>query len=222
MSARTASRRPAALAVLGVALFALAACGNGTPAATSSPSPSTSASASPSTAPTTPAPGPSTSAPTSPPQAGADIQLPAACEGIYSAGMLSTLESGNPPLNDPGIAMFSTGIEAVYDVLVSGIPTLRCTWGVPSEIGLATNVSIIDAAQRESLEEILVANGLTCSDYEDGRMCRILIEYPEDEFSPGHTAGETHYLRGNGWVSTSWINFGPEGYTEDIVATLWS
>ena len=27
--------------------------------------------------------------------------------------------------------------------------------------------------------------------------------------------------RGDGWVSTAWINFAPEGYTEDIVATLW-
>ena len=33
--------------------------------------------------------------------------------------------------------------------------------------------------------------------------------------------GEVHYLRGDTWVSTRWINVDPDGYTEDIVASLW-
>ena len=36
-----------------------------------------------------------------------------------------------------------------------------------------------------------------------------------------YTSGETHYIGGGGWVSTAWINFHPDGYTEDIVDTLW-
>ncbi|MDQ1129142.1 hypothetical protein [Microbacterium sp. SORGH_AS_0888] len=35
------------------------------------------------------------------------------------------------------------------------------------------------------------------------------------------TRGETHFLRGNGWITTSWVDDQPDGYTEDIVATLW-
>jgi hypothetical protein len=35
------------------------------------------------------------------------------------------------------------------------------------------------------------------------------------------TLGESHFVRGDGWVTTAWINFAPEGYTEDIVSTLW-
>jgi hypothetical protein len=36
-----------------------------------------------------------------------------------------------------------------------------------------------------------------------------------------YTRGETHYIADDALVTTSWINFAPEGYTEDIVATLW-
>ena len=32
---------------------------------------------------------------------------------------------------------------------------------------------------------------------------------------------ETHVLRANAWVSTATINFESEGYSEDIIATLW-
>ena len=33
--------------------------------------------------------------------------------------------------------------------------------------------------------------------------------------------GETHYVGDGAVVTTAWINFAPEGYTEDVVATLW-
>ncbi len=224
MSARTVIRSLSAVAVAG-AVFALAACGTGAPGQTTAPSdsasptPSASAPESPSPEPSSPSPDPSET--TEPPQANATISLPTSCEQIYSAGMLSTLEQGNPPLNDPELSLLSTGIEDVYAVLDSGIPTLRCTWGVPSEVGLATTVAIVDDAQRASIEQMLVANSLTCSDFDGGRLCRVVMEYEADDLNPGHTSGETHYLRGNGWVATSWLNFGPSGYTEDIVNTLW-
>ena len=35
------------------------------------------------------------------------------------------------------------------------------------------------------------------------------------------TLSETHVLRGNAWISTATIDFESEGYTEDIVSTLW-
>ena len=61
---------------------------------------------------------------------------------------------------------------------------------------------------------------MTCKPHAEGTICRTR----EDLFVDGElyaTVGETHYFRDNGWVATHWTNFAPEGYTEDIVATLW-
>ena len=64
------------------------------------------------------------------------------------------------------------------------------------------------------------ASGFGCAEQDGGTICRIeqkRIDLDDNEV----TLGETHYVRGNGWVSTAWINFAPEGYTEDIADTLW-
>lgn len=145
----------------------------------------------------------------------ADISIPVRCEDIYSAAMLSVLESGNPPLNDPGVTMDSTEVPALLDVLRSGAQTLRCSWGLPSSYGLASNVTIVDADQAEVVRDALASAGFACGDLAGGTVCRVQQTDEENAF------GESHYLRANGWVSTRWINFGPQGYTEDIVATLW-
>lgn len=145
----------------------------------------------------------------------ADISIPVRCEDIYSAAMLSVLESGNPPLNDPGVTMDSTEVPGLLDVLRSGAQTLRCSWGLPSSYGLATNVTIVDADQAEVVRDALASAGFACGDLAGGTVCRVQQTDEENAF------GESHYLRANGWVSTRWINFGPQGYTEDIVATLW-
>ena len=145
----------------------------------------------------------------------ADISIPVRCEDIYSAAMLSVLESGNPPLNDPGVTMESTEIVEALEVLGSGVQTLRCSWGLPSSYGLATNVTIVDEAQAQTILDSLPDRGFACEDLADGTVCRAQRSDGENSF------GESHYLRANGWVSTRWINFGPQGYTEDIVATLW-
>ncbi|GAA1986400.1 hypothetical protein [Microbacterium pumilum] len=183
-----------------------------------------------------PAPGPTTSDPTpsatpsatSEPSASptpsetpvAEFELPTQCEDLYSDDMLASLNAANPPLNDPGVTMHSTQTAAALEVLNSGIPTIRCSWGQPSEFGLATNVSVIDAAQSADLLATLREAGFACEDAWEGVNCTIeqkTVDQDDNEV----TLGESHFLRGTGWVSTAWINFAPEGYTEDIVTTLW-
>lgn len=144
-----------------------------------------------------------------------DISIPVRCEDIYSAAMLATLQAENPPLNDPGVTMDSTELVEALEVLAVGPQTLRCSWGLPSSYGLATNVTIVDSAQREAIMNALPERGFACEDLDGGTVCRAQQSDGENSF------GESHYFRGNGWVSTRWINFGPRGYTEDIVATLW-
>lgn len=164
-----------------------------------------------------PTPDPSISQ-TDKPQAG--FEVPAACEDIYSAQMLAQLQAANPPLNDPGVTMLSTENADLLEIIHSGAPTLRCSWGKPSEYGLATNVTAIDAEQATSLVSVLGAAGFGCETMGDGTVCRIEqrgVTLDDNEY----TRGETHYIADDALVTTAWINFAPDGYTEDVVATLW-
>jgi hypothetical protein len=201
----TSRSRLALAAIVASAALALAGC-------VPEPGPSPSSTGDPSPAQTTPGVTPSASAT---PDAGDDMALPARCEDIYSADMLATLNEQNPPLNDPGVTMYSSQIVEALEIIESGAPSIRCSWGVPSEVGLATNVTIVDAAQVALLRETLPAEGLVCEEAGQGTLCTMSGTNDVADF------GETHYLRGNGWVSTHWINYDPEGYTDDIVGMLW-
>ncbi|WP_461474051.1 hypothetical protein [Microbacterium sp. HJ5] len=146
--------------------------------------------------------------------------VPEACEDIYSAAMLADLEEENPPLNDPGVTMVSTQDVDLLEIIEGGAPTIRCSWGQPSEFGLATNVTAVDADQATFVTEQLSAGGFGCEELGEGTVCRWEqkgVTLDDEEY----TSGETHYVGGGAWVSTAWINFAPDGYTEDIVETIW-
>lgn len=167
-----------------------------------------------------PTPGPSvTPIETNLPDAG--FSMPSSCEQIYSAGMLAQLQTANPPLNDPGVTMLSTENADLLEVLHSGAPTLRCSWGQPSEFGLATNVTAIDGAQAAALLALLPEAGFGCEPLGEGTVCRVEqrgITLDDEEY----TRGEMHFVGDGGLVTTAYINFAPAGYTEDVVATLWN
>jgi len=149
-----------------------------------------------------------------------EIAWPSGCEQLYSAAMLSELQATGGPLNDPGITLYATKLVPGREVREAGAPTLRCTWGYPSESGLATNVTIVNADQTATILQALAEGGYGCEDLDGGTICRIemkSVDYDDNII----TQGETQYLRGNGWVTTAWISYAPVGYTEDIVATLW-
>jgi hypothetical protein len=207
---RRAVRTASAFAGVALVVAALAACATPPEASVSTP-------------PTTSSHPPSSAALSSPAalaeHEATALVLPAACEDIYSDAMFAHLTATAPPLNDPGHTTPSTELAAGREVL-DVAPSLRCTWGGPSEYGLSTNVTIVDAAQSTSVEQAAVESGMTCKPHAGGTICRTW----EDFFVDGElyaTVGETHYFRDNGWVATHWTNFAPEGYTEDIVATLW-
>ena len=150
----------------------------------------------------------------------AGFTVPETCEEIYSAAMLAQLQSANPPLNDPGVTMLSTENADLLEVIHGEGPTIRCSWGQPSEYGLATNVTAIDAEQAAAISEALPAAGFGCEALGEGTVCRIEqrgVTLDDEEY----TRGETHYVGEGAVVTTAWINFSPDGYTEDIVATLW-
>jgi hypothetical protein len=185
------------------------------PSPTASPGASTSATATPSAS----ASASASPSPTETAQAD-DITMPTACEQLYSPAMLTSLQ-GQAPLNDPGVTMTSTQNVEALEILSSGVPTLRCSWGVPSETGLATNVSLVDAAQSAALATALTNAGFACGAREGGTVCTFEQTVVDREDDHIIALAETHVLRGNAWISTASIDFAPEGYTEDIVATLW-
>lgn len=150
----------------------------------------------------------------------AGFEMPASCEEVYSEAMLAQMAAANLPLNDPGVTMLSTENADLLDLIHSGVPTLRCSWGHPSEYGLATNVTAITPEQAGEIQSALAAAGFGCEQLGDGTVCRIEqrgVTLDDQEF----TRGETHYFGAGAVVTTAWLNLNPEGYTEDIVATLW-
>ena len=150
----------------------------------------------------------------------AGFEVPGTCEEIYSASMLARLEATVPPLNDPGLTMLSTENTDLLEILDAGAPTLRCTWGAPGEVGIATAVTAVDGETASTIVDTLAGAGSECEALGDGTVCRIEqkgLTLDDQEY----TKGETHYVGGGGWASTAWINVDTSGYTEDIVATLW-
>ncbi|WOF22059.1 hypothetical protein N8K70_11795 [Microbacterium betulae] len=198
-------------------LLALAGCASGgvgtTPDATG--------------APTLPAETPTvTSAPTAsadpestedPPAAG-DIALPASCEQVWTERGLGILSEEVAPLNDESLTMLSTEVVPALEVL-DVAPSIRCTWGAASEVGTATTVAIVDAAQAETVRTALRDAGFACEDRD------VVTRCDREQTLEGETtasSGEVHVLGGNGWVATHWLNTNLEpDYTEDIIASLW-
>ena len=207
----TRVRSLARFAAIGCLALALAGCSAepGPAASTPAGTPSASASQGPSVEPSTPA--------ASPKPTKTAVALPADCQDVYSPAMLQELNGKNPPLNDPGVTMTSTEVVEGLEVLDSGAATLRCSWGVPSDFGLATNITITTPAQVMVLVDAMRNHGFSCA--EAGKQTR--CERTETFTDPAGATGETHVLRGNVWVATHWLNFAPAGYTEDIVAQLF-
>lgn len=191
-----------------VAAVALSGCvpeptADASPSAVDSPS-ATAGSAAPEQTPT----------PTSTPT----VALPASCDDIYSDALRARLDQQTPPLNDPGVTLLSTEQAPLLELL-EAVPSLRCSWGVPSETGLATTVAVVDDAQAATVRETLAAAGFECDESEGATVCRIAQRGVTLDDVP-FERGEVQALRGGLWVSTSWINLDVDGYTEDILSTL--
>lgn len=208
-SARARVRGIAQFVAVGFLVLALAGCAAEPGPAASTPAGTPSASQEPSVTPSTPAASPTPTA--------SAVALPVDCQDVYSPGMLQNLNATNPPLNDPGVTMTSTELVEALEILDSGVPTLRCSWGVPSDYGLATNVTITTPAQSTVLTSAMRERGFSCAESAGETRC----ERTETFVDPSGATGETHVLRGNIWVATHWLNFAPDGYTEDIVTNLF-
>ena len=147
--------------------------------------------------------------------------VPADCSGIYSTDW-STQMSGlvlNPAWRqasgDPQIP--STADDELNATLQASDP-LYCLWASdegPSHLFLVTNVAALPAEQPAATLARMQALNYSC--YEELGGTRCILEENDDD----GTWGESHFLRDGVWVATRWMNVAPDGYTHDIVDTLW-
>ncbi|WP_236968363.1 hypothetical protein [Microbacterium aurantiacum] len=203
-------RRRAApvLIAAGVLLAVLTGCQPEPVGFTATPAPTPTASATP------PA---ETSTPTETAPAAA---LPGECGALYSEGMRASLEAAVPPANDPVVTMLSSQNAQLAELLASGIPVLRCTWGGAEGPGIATTVASIEPAQADAARAVMAESAFGCESVGHADLCRIErrgITLDDVEY----VSGEDHLFADGLWVATSWIDVLPEGYSADIAAQLW-
>ncbi len=167
---------------------------------------------------TLPAPTP-TVAPTPPTPPAADIALPASCEDVFSADMRATMEASGLPLNDPGLTMLSTELVDGLEIMDTA-PTLRCTWGYPSEVGIATNVTLVSPEETGRLVAAYQGRGLVCEERAGGETRCEARSTSTSELGE-MSFGEIEVFRGNAWITTRWLNADVPDYADDIVQTLW-
>jgi hypothetical protein len=149
---------------------------------------------------------------------------PTSCDEIYSPDMLATFtqtHSPNPAWTETAEAATRMGtLDPDLSALIESADHLSCVWADPeggSGSGLVTNVVFVTAEQSTAARERLTAMGQTCYDELEGLRCVI-----ETDTDGDGVAGESHFLRDGIWLATSFVNAGPDGYTHDIVATIWA
>lgn len=174
----------------------------------------------------TPSESPSTQAPeASPISVDPNIiaSAPTSCEAIYSEAMFSSLRALDLPLNDPLLAESTGTALPELNHMLQTDPGLHCSWGLPSELGINTNVRVVDAAESQQILDVLTAQGAQCAEQDGGTLCNLVHVGPgiEDWQEGDARAGENHFLRGNIWIATHWGTVEMPGYTQDIVRTLW-
>jgi len=149
---------------------------------------------------------------------------PTACEAIYSAAMLKTL-SETQTLNPAWAESADSGVrlgtvDAELGAVIEKSDHLTCKWGNAnggSGSGLTTNVVFVTAAQSEAAHQRLLALGENCYEELGGIRC-----VAEDRDAVNGTSGESHFLRDGIWLATHYVNAGPDGYTHDMVGTIWA
>ena len=137
---------------------------------------------------------------------------PQSCDQLYSPRMLKILQDGTetPPASPtPMDASTSPAILA----LMKDLPALNCDWGT-GQTFIFTDVLQVTPEQSAAAVAALKAEKYSCYAETQGTRCVKDV----DGIGP---AGESHFLRGNIWLSTFWQNWPQPGYTNDMVATLW-
>ncbi|MGY4858109.1 hypothetical protein [Cryobacterium sp. AP23] len=149
---------------------------------------------------------------------------PTTCDAIYSPTMLATFSDTrtlNPAWTVDSDDVLQAGTtDEELTTLIESTDHLTCIWaaeGGGTDSGLTTNVAFVTPEKSEAAHQRLLALGQNC--YEELGGIRCVMQTQSD--SDG-SAGESHFLRDGIWLATHYVNSGPDGYTHDMVATIWA
>ncbi len=144
--------------------------------------------------------------------------IPASCDKVYSTDWATTLA---PNVLNPSWSR-SAGLLGVDDPALVQIlqPNVRltCVWGAADAQGknyLITSLAQLTADQVTSAQSRLTALDYNCVEQSGGMRC--VIEGTNADGSWGNS----EFFRDGVWLATRWRNLGPDGYTSDMVSTLW-
>jgi hypothetical protein len=187
----------------------------GTPAADATGTPTVTATAEPTPAPT------ATDAAVTP----AAPVRPTDCTQLFPAGYIDSVTEGgilelNPAWAQPDLAteFIGSNDNALVAVISANTDRLNCILAKSSgggDLGITTNVLVVDAATQTAAIARMNEAGFTCSEETGGTMC--FTETTED----AGTYGERHFLRDGTWIATRWSNTSITGWTQTIVSTLF-
>ncbi len=185
----------------------------GTPATDATGTPTVTATAEP-----TPAPTATDAVPAAPVR-------PTDCTQLFPAGYIDSVTEGgilelNPAWAQPDLAteFIGSNDNALVAVISANTDRLNCILGKSSgggDLGIETNVLVVDAATQTAAIARMNEAGFTCSEETGGTMC--FTETTED----AGTYGERHFLRDGTWIATRWSNTSITGWTQTIVSTLF-
>lgn len=167
---------------------------------------------------TTPTPEPSPTVPARVPG-----EIPDDCTGLYTIDWSDELDGLvlNPPWTeepDAGSPFWGSSDTGAITVL-EATTQVTCLWVGPdgaSEVGLVTNVASVTADQVDSMIEYLPDNGYNCYAELDGTRCLI------EQSTETGVSGESHFFRDGIWLATQWANVDADGYTHDMISTIWT
>ncbi|WEO76794.1 hypothetical protein BJQ94_15750 [Cryobacterium sp. SO2] len=147
---------------------------------------------------------------------------PASCTDIYSPEMEDAF--GDLVLNpewttEPGADVRDGADDPDLLKIIASSEHLSCRWVSPdgaSGSGVFTSLVWVTEEQAAAVETRLRALGFEC--YEELEGLRCITETSSDT----DTAGQSHFLRGGIWLATQYVNAGPDGYTHDMINTIWA
>jgi len=147
---------------------------------------------------------------------------PASCNEIYSPDMVAAF--GDLVLNpawttEPGADVRVGADDPELRAIINASEHLSCRWVSPagaSGSGVSTSVVWVTAEQTAAVEARLRALGMECYEELGGLRCITETSAGADSI------GQSHFLRGGIWLATQYVNAGPDGYTHDMVNTIWA
>lgn len=149
----------------------------------------------------------------------AESRIPSTCAELYSAGTAAAIQAAGFRLGTSARLNSPAGTsDLTLAGLMGGKPRLECTWH-PSDAnkaGLETSVVEIDAATTAAVTARLQALGYASLGELGGTRY-----FFEATGSDGVRYGESDMLRDGLWFATRWLQYGPDGYTADMVGQVF-